>query len=75
MDRVGEHFGEVTLFVSVFIHAVAEEFIAVVANMLAFHTNVLAGQLIPAFITPKVAVLIIAIANLLVAGIADVFGC
>ena len=67
MDRVGEHFGEVTLFVSVFIHAVAEEFIANEAHMLTFHAHMLTRHIHITFVTPKVAVLIVAITHLLVA--------
>ena len=67
MDRVGEHFGEVTLFVSVFIHAVAEKFVANEAHMLAFHAGMLTRHIHITFVAPKVAVIIVAITHLLVA--------
>ena len=73
MDGVGEHFGEVALFVSVFVHTVAEEVVADKAHMLTFHTHMLTGHIHVAFVTEEVSVLIVAIADILVTGIADVF--
>lgn len=69
-----EDFGEVALSVSVFIHAIIEEFIASVAHMLTFHAYVLTRHIHIAFVTEEIAVPVYAIADLLVALITIMLG-
>ena len=65
-----EIFGQVALTVTVMIGTIAEVVIAVEANVLALHTHVLTRHIHIAFIAPEVAVVIVAIADLLVTNIA-----
>ena len=66
MNRMGEHFGQVALFVSVFVHAITEVGITVVANVLAVHTYVLTFNHLPTFIAPEISVIIVAFAHPLI---------
>ena len=64
---MGEHFGEVALFISIFVHTFTEEFVTVVAHMLTFHTYMLARHFHIALVTEQVTIFINTIADLLVA--------
>ena len=75
INRMRKHFGEVALFVSVFVHTLAKVCIAVIANMLTLHTLVLTRHFSPTFIAPEVTVIIIAVAYLLIAFITIMLGC
>ena len=70
-----EIFGQITIAVTVVILATVKVCIAVITNVLALHARMLTGPLLPAFVTPEVAVLIVAIAYLLIAFIAIMIRC
>ena len=75
MDGMGEIFGQVAFTVAVSIFTTAKIFIAVMANMLVFHTHVLTRHLYVTLITPEVTVIIIAVAYLLMSFIAIMLSC
>ena len=74
MNGMREHFGNVALLVSVFVHTITEVIIAVIANMLPIHTLVLTRHLLIALVAPEVAVIIVAIGYLLITFIAIMLG-
>ena len=61
---MGEELGQITLLVFVLVYAIAEEFIAGTANMLAFHVHVLTRHIHIAFVTEEIAVFVCAVADL-----------
>ena len=69
-----ENIGQIAFAVSVLIFAVAEVLIAVIANMLFFHSLVMTFKHHIALVTPKVSVIVVAIADLLVASFAIMLG-
>ena len=65
---------KVTFAVLVLVHAIGEIIVAVVANMFSFHAYMLTFKLLPTFIAPKVSVLVVTVAYLLITFITVVLG-
>ena len=67
LHRMREILGsQVAIAVAILVKAIREEIIAVIANVLALHAVMQAFHHLPALIAPKVAVIVIAVAHLLV---------
>ena len=55
--------GKVTFAVAVLVNAIGKIFIADVANVLAFHTDVLAFDLLTALVAPDISVLAVTVGH------------
>ena len=66
--------GKVTFSIPVIVSTIAEEVIAVIANMLVFHAFVRAFNLLPTFVAEEISVFAVTVGYLLVAFLAIMLG-